>query len=92
MAERAEGTMAATITAKVIRADGTEESLGVVSVSQTEAEHLESFIRKAKKAHGLDDTSGARPMTLDEVNELHAQESDRNDRASEDARQPVTED
>lgn len=89
----ADANLSATITAKVIRADGTEESLGVISATGTEVSQVESLIAKIKKAHNIDDGDGTRPMTLDEVNALHEQRSAENDEASEAARQdsPMTE-
>jgi hypothetical protein len=75
------GEMHATISAKVIRADGTEESLGVISATKTQAGQMEKLIQELRDAHPESVTGG--PMTLEEVNALHAQRSEENDRVSE---------
>jgi putative AlgH/UPF0301 family transcriptional regulator len=79
MAEHStKGEMNATISAKVIRADGTEESLGVISATKTQAAQMEKLIKELREAHPEAATGG--PMTLEEVNALHAQRSEENDR------------
>lgn len=72
------GEMHATISAKVIRADGTEESLGVISATKAEAAQVEKMIKELRDSHPEAATGG--PMTLEEVNALHAQRSEENDR------------
>lgn len=70
--------MHATISAKVIRADGTEESLGVISATKAEAGQVEKLIKELRDSHPEAATGG--PMTLEEVNALHAKRSEENDR------------
>lgn len=72
------GEMHATISAKVIRADGTEENLGIISATKAEASQVEKLIKELRDSHPEAVTGG--PMTLEEVNALHAQRSEENER------------
>jgi Spy/CpxP family protein refolding chaperone len=90
MAEHsARGELHATISAKVIRADGTEESLGVISATKTQAAQMEKLIKELRDAHPEAAVGG--PMSLEEVNALHAQRSEENDRATAEAATKDTE-
>lgn len=80
------GEVHATISAKVIRADGTEESLGVISATDVEATQVEGLIKQLRDAHPESVAGG--PMTLEEVNALHAQRSEENDAVSDQDRAP----
>lgn len=65
-----------TVTAKVIRADGTEEDLGVLQVSETDAQRMIGLIEELRPE------PGAGP-SLEEVNARHEEESARNQAETE---------
>lgn len=84
MAEEAGGTFEGIVTAKVIRADGTEEDLGVISVTSADAERIISDLKALKP----DEDEGV--LTLEQVNEMTAQQSAENDEASQRNREADT--
>lgn len=72
MAEKAKAKYVATVSMKVIRADGTEEDLGVVEVAKADADRVAALIAELRP----DEASGE--VTLDEANARIAEESKRN--------------
>lgn len=79
------GKLEATISAKIIRADGTEEDIGVISSTSADAEAVIAALRTAAEAGDVTRSTGGE-MTLEEVNALHAERSEENDARSEAAR------
>lgn len=69
-----EGTC--TVTAKVIRADGTEEDLGVLQVSEADAQRMIGLIEELRPEPGTG-------PNLEEVNARHEEESARNQAETE---------
>jgi hypothetical protein len=75
---KTKSTPEATISAKVIRADGTEEDLGVISVTSADAERMLALMAELKP-DPVDDPDAA----LEEANRRNAEESERNDAETE---------
>lgn len=72
------GKLECVVAAKVIRADGTEEDLGVISVTSAEAEAAITALREI-----VGEPAEPAELTLEQVNALHAKRSEENDAASE---------